>query len=146
MTSAAMRSAGSQDSASREGRGWGLVMFAALLLFIIAFFNMLYGVSAITKSHVFVAGAHYAFGDLRTWGWITLILSALQLGAGFAILAGNQPARWFAVAVIALNAIDQMFFIPAYPLWSLIIIAADVVALYALCAYGSRANVKAASG
>jgi len=46
---------------------------------------------------------------------------------------------------VGLNAIDQMFFIPAYPFWSLTIIAMDVVALYALCAYGSRANIEAAS-
>ena len=44
------------------------------------------------------------------------------------------------MAVIGLNAIDQMFFIPAYPFWSLTIIAMDVVALYGLCAYGSRAE------
>lgn len=145
MTSAAMRSAGSQDDAYREGRGWGSVMFAAVLMFVIAFSNMIYGISAIARSHVFVGGAHYAVGDLRTWGWVTLILSALQLVAGFAVLVGSQLARWFAVAVIALNAIDQMFFIPAYPLWSMIIIAMDVVALYGLCAYGSRANVEASS-
>jgi hypothetical protein len=48
------------------------------------------------------------------------------------------------VAVIALNAIDQMFFIPAYPFWSLLIIAMDVIALYGLCAYASRANLEAA--
>ena len=60
------------------------------------------------------------------------------------MLAGSQAARWFAVAVIALNAIDQMFFIPAYPFWSILIIAMDVIALYGLCAYGSRANLEAA--
>jgi hypothetical protein len=31
-----------------------------------------------------------------------------------------------------------------YPFWSLTIIAMDVVALYGLCAYGSRENVEAA--
>jgi len=56
-------------------------------------------------------------------------------------VAGNQVARWFAVAVLGLNSIDQMFFLPAYPFWSLVIIAVDVVALYGLCAYGSRANL-----
>jgi hypothetical protein len=45
--------------------------------------------------------------------------------------------------VRGLNAIDQMFFIPACPLWSLVIIAVDVVALYGLRAYGSRANLAA---
>ena len=42
------------------------------------------------------------------------------------------------MVVLGLSAIDQMFFIPAYPFWSLMIIAIDVVALYGLCAYGSR--------
>jgi hypothetical protein len=83
------------------------------------------------------------FGNLRTWGWITLIIGVLQLLAAAGVVAGNQLARWFGVAVLGLSAIDQMFFVPAYPFWSLTIIAADVVALYALCAYGSRANLQA---
>ena len=50
-------------------------------------------------------------------------------------------ARWFAVAVVGLSAIDMMFFLPAYPFWALAIIAIDVVALYGLCTYGSRENL-----
>jgi hypothetical protein len=85
------------------------------------------------------------FGDLRSWGWVTLILSILMLLAGVGVLIGNQLARWFGVAMLALDAIAQMFVIPAYPFWSLTIIALDVVALYGLCAYGSGANVEAAA-
>jgi len=85
------------------------------------------------------------FGGLRSWGWVMLILSILMLLAGIGVLIGNQLARWFGVAVLGLDAIAQMFFIPAYPFWSLTIIALDVVALYGLCAYGSRANVEAAT-
>jgi ABC-2 type transport system ATP-binding protein len=59
------------------------------------------------------------------------------------VFMGNQLARWFAVAVVGLNAIDMMFFVPAYPFWALVIIAADVVALWGLCAYGSRENLDA---
>ena len=127
-----------------QGRGYGLVLFAAILLLVIGCFNLIYGIAAIANSHVFTPHAHYVFGDLRTWGWITLIFGCLQLLAAAGVLAGSQAARWFAVAVIALNAIDQMFFIPAYPFWSLLIIAMDVIALYGLCAYGSRANLEAA--
>ena len=123
--------------------GHGLIVFASVLLVILGCLNLIYGIAAIAHSHVFVANAHYVFGGLRTWGWITLILGALQLLAAAGIVAGNQLARWFAVAVLGLNAIDQMFFIPAYPFWSLVIIAVDVVALYGLCAYGSRANLDA---
>jgi hypothetical protein len=45
--------------------------------------------------------------------------------------------------VIGLDAIDQMFSTPGYPFWSLTIIAMDVVALYGLCAHGSRQNMTA---
>jgi hypothetical protein len=141
-----MTSATTRGTAGRhaEGHGSGLVLFASVLLVILGCFNLIYGIAAIANSHVFTANAHYVFGDLRTWGWITLIIGVLQLGAAAGVLAGSQLARWFAVAVLGLNAIDQMFFIPAYPFWSLMIIAVDVVALYGLCAYGSRANLQAA--
>jgi hypothetical protein len=124
-----------------EGGGYGLVMFASVLLVVAGFFNMIYGIAAIANSHVFTANAHYVIGDLRAWGWITLIISVLQLVAAGGLLMGNQLARWFAVAVVGLNAIDMMFFIPVYPFWALTIIAIDVVALYGLCAYGSRENL-----
>jgi len=127
-----------------QGRGYGLVLFASILLLVIGCFNLIYGIAAIAQSHVFTAHAHYVFGDLRSWGWITLIFGCLQLLAAAGVLAGSQAARWFAVAVIALNTIEQMFSIPAYPFWSLLIIAMDVIALYGLCAYGSRANIEAA--
>ena len=35
-----------------------------------------------------------------------------------------------------------MIFIAAYPPWSLMIFVVVVVALYALCAYGSRENMR----
>jgi len=127
----------------RHAEGGGLIVFASVLLLVLGCFNVIDGIAAIANSHVFVASAHYVFGDLRSWGWITLILGVLQLLAAAGVLAGNQLARWFAVAVVGRNAIGQMFFIPAYPFWALMIIAVDVVALYGLCAYGSRANLAA---
>jgi len=129
--------------AHEGGHGYGLVLFASILLVVVGCFNLIYGIAAIANSHVFVANAHYVFANLRTWGWITLIIAVLQLAAAGGILAGNQLARWFAVAVLALNAIDMMLFLPAYPFWALTIIAMDVVALYGLCAYGSRQNLEA---
>jgi hypothetical protein len=143
MTSATMRRDSGAGGRHAEGRGAGMVAFASILLAVIGFFNMLYGIAAIAGSHVFTANTHYVFGDLRAWGWVTLILSVLQLVAAGGIVMGNQLARWFAVAVVGINAIEMMFFIPAYPFWALVIIAADIVALWGLCAYGSRENLEA---
>jgi hypothetical protein len=126
-----------------RGEGYWMIVFAVALLATVGFFNVIDGIAAIANSHIFVANAHYVIGDLRAWGWVALILGVLQLLAALGILAGNQAARWFAVAVIGLNAISQMFFIPAYPFWALMIIAVDIVALWGLCAYGSRENLTA---
>ena len=142
MPSAATPAAG-EGRRHLEHHGYGLVLFAAVLLFVTGCFNMIQGIAAVANLNVFHAHAHYVFANLTTWGWITAILGALQLVAAAGVLAANQMFRWFAVVVIALNAIDQMFFIPAYPFWSLIIIAMDVVALWALLAYGSREDITA---
>jgi hypothetical protein len=144
MTSAAYRSADTSGGHA-EGRGFGLVIFAAVLLGLVGCFNMIDGIAAIANSHVYVANAHYVFGNLRSWGWVTLIIAVVQLLAAVGVFVGNQVARWFAVAVLGLNAIDQMFFLPGYPFWSLTIIAADIVAIWGLCAYGSRENIEAAA-
>ena len=139
MTSATMR----RDRGARQGEGYWMIIFAVALLVTVGFFNLIDGIAAIANSHVFIANAHYVVGDLRAWGWVALILGGLQIIAAIAILAGSQAARWFAVVVIGLNAIGQMLFIPAYPFWSLLIIAVDIVALWGLCAYGSRENLEA---
>jgi hypothetical protein len=123
--------------------GHGLLTFASVLLMMLGLFNLLDGIAAVARSHVFIANAHYVIGDLRAWGWVALICGVLQLLAGIGVLTGSQVARWVGVAVVGLNAFGQFFFIPAYPFWSLTIIAVDMVALYGLCVYGSRANVTA---
>jgi hypothetical protein len=145
MTSATTEPPRSRGGHRAEGHGYGLILFASVLLVVAGCFNLIYGIAAIANSHVFTAHAHYVFGNLRTWGWITLIFAILLLIAGGGIMVGNQAARWFGVVVLGLNLIEQMFSIPAYPFWSQTIIALDVVALFGLCAYGSRENVEAAA-
>jgi hypothetical protein len=139
MASATVRPAKGTDE--RRGEGRSLVVFASVLLMVVGFFNLIDGIASIADSHFFIANAHYVIGDLRTWGWTVLLLGALQILVAFGVLVGNQVARWTAVALVGLNAIAQMMFLPSYPFWSLTIIAIDVVALWGLCAFGSRENV-----
>jgi molecular chaperone DnaJ len=131
-------------SGGRQAAGRSLITLTLALLLVIGIFNLAGGIAAIAGSHMLVASAHYVSGGLRAWGWAMTILGAAQLLAAAGVWAGNQLARWFAVAAVGLNAIGQMFFIPAYPLWSLLIIAVEVLALWGLCAHGSRENPGAA--
>ncbi len=120
------------------GRHTGMLIYAAVLLCITGFFNLLDGISAVARSSFFIAGARYVVWDLRAWGIVVLVLGGLQLVAAAGVVMRNQLARWFGVAVIGFNAIAQMVFIPSYPFWSLLIVAVDVVGLWALCAYGGH--------
>ncbi|WP_051451917.1 DUF7144 family membrane protein [Actinospica robiniae] len=130
-----------ERGSERRGTG-GLAPFGGVLLLLLGFFNLLDGIAAINRSHVFVNGAVYAVGDLRSWGWTIMALGILQLLAGLGVLAGSEAARWFGVLILALNALAQMFFIPAYPFWSLLIIAIDIVAIYGLAVAGRRSAVE----
>jgi len=138
MVSSAAQSGTRGGSQASRNETSGLLWFAAVLLIILAFFNGLDGIAAINRSHVFVSNAHYVFGDLRAWGWTILALAVLQLAAAIAVLSGKAWGRWVGVGVLGLNAFAQMFFLSAYPFWSLIIIGIDIVAIYGLCVYGSR--------
>jgi hypothetical protein len=137
----ATHAAGSSDirrgtSTSDQVSGWSL--FAGVVLIVVGFLNLLDGIAAIAQSHVYVGNAVYVMGDLRGWGWAIAIIGGLQVLAGGGVLVRNQAARWAGVVFVSVNLVGQMFFIPAYPIWSLTIMFIDVVALCALCAFGGK--------
>jgi hypothetical protein len=121
-----------------DERGEGWLTFAGVLVLMLGTLNIIEGIAAIGKAHFFVANTHYIFGDLKTWGWFTLIVGILQILVGLGIFTRNQLARWTGVVVLTGNAIIQLLMIPAYPFWSLAIFAIDILAVYGLIAYGKR--------
>ena len=130
------RDYGGTSADAVSGTGW--VMFAAVLLGLAGLWNFIEGVAAISNAHVYVGNANYVFSDLKTWGWIVLVLGIIQGFAAFALLTGSELARWFGIAVAGLNAIGQLMFIPAYPVWGLAMFAVDMLIIYALAVYGGK--------
>ena len=124
------------DSYDVAGSGW--LTFAATLLGLAGAFNIIDGIVALSKSKFFTANATYVFSDLRGWGWILLILGILQLVAAFTLFGGSELARWFGISVASLNAIGQLLAAPAYPLWSLMMFAIDILIIYALAVYAGH--------
>jgi hypothetical protein len=121
---------------ARSGEGW--LTFAGIMMIVLGTLNLIWGIAAIDRSGFFVGETKLIFDDLRTWGWITLILGALQVLAGLGIFSRNQLARWFGVAVAAVNLVGALASINAYPLWALVVIGIDVLVIYGLAAYGDR--------
>ena len=50
------------------------------------------------------------------------------------VLSGREWARWVAILAVGLNAIAQLGFSVAFPLWTLLMIALDVIVIYGLAA------------
>jgi hypothetical protein len=121
-----------------EERGYGWLMFAATMLGLAGILTIIDGIVALSKSKFYTANATYVFSNLHTWGWITLIIGVLLIIAAMGVVAGSQFSRWFGMIVAGLNAIAQFSFMQAYPFWSLLVFALDVLVIYALAVYGGR--------
>ena len=129
-------------SAHDEGPGW--VAFAGSMLAIVGVLNVIYGIAGISNSKFFVRDVEYVLGNLNTWGWVMVVLGALQVTAAFSIWAGREFGRWFGVACAGANAIIQMIAIPSYPLLALSLFAIDIIVIWALVAYAGAASRKTA--
>jgi len=127
-----------RGSGYTDARGTGLLGFAVLMLGLGGAWNVIEGMLAIGNSRVYVNDSVFVFSDLNSWGWIMLLLGTAMLLASFTILAGSEFGRWFGIAAALLNALGQMFFMTAYPLWSITILAIDIVIIYALALYGGK--------
>jgi hypothetical protein len=115
--------------------GGGLLMFAVAMMALAGTWAVIEGIAAIADSRIYTDNAVFVFSDLKTWGWIVLLLGILLLFAAFTVFNGSQFARWIGIVAAGLNALGQLFFIQAYPLWSLAMFAADVIIIYALAVY-----------
>jgi hypothetical protein len=124
-----------QGTASRAGTGW--VFFAAIMMIVLGIFGIFEGLAAIVKSGFYhVPPNYYISINAKGWGWIHLIISIIVVLAGFALLQGATWARVVGIILASLSAIANFLFIPVYPIWSLLIIAIDIVVIWALAAHG----------
>ena len=130
------RYADSDYPVGASGSGW--ILFAGVLLGFAGVWNTINGMLAIGKSKVFVADQSFVFSDLRTWGWIILFLGLLQLAAALMLATGSEFARWIGIGVAGLNAIGQLYYLPAQPWWAMAMFAVDVLIIYGLAVYGGR--------
>jgi hypothetical protein len=131
----------SRSTYGEAAAGGGWITFAGVMIVMSAILNIIDGIAAISKSSFFIGDAKYILSDLKTWGWIVLLIGVVELVVAFGIWAGSNVARWTGIVVVSVNAIAQLLFIPAYPFWALAIFTLDVLVLYGLAAYGGRSNL-----
>jgi len=116
--------------------GW--VLFAAFMMLLNGFIQMLEGLMALINDdyyHVTADGLALAV-NYTTWGWVHLLLGAAIFVSGMGVLAGNLAARIVGAVLAAFNAIVALLFIEAAPVWGIIVIVVDVLVIYALTVHG----------
>ena len=115
----------------------GLTVFAATMMVIVGFFQAMQGLIALFNDTFYVVGQEWTFEfDLTTWGWIHLLVGLLVLVAGFFVFQGAVWARILGIAVAAVSAVLNFMWMPYYPIWSILIIALDVLVIWALSVHG----------
>jgi hypothetical protein len=128
------------------GDGWsGWIMFASTMMFILGCFHAIAGFVGIFDEDYYLVGENnlVVSVDYTTWGWTHLILGILIASAGGALLRGAMWARIVAIVLAVLSSIANLVFMPAYPLWSLIMITVNVLVIYAVTAHGDRRSLDA---
>jgi hypothetical protein len=121
------------DTSTKQAWARGGMIFGATMMLVIGVFQIFLGIAAIVEDQFFVVGQNYAYDvDTTAWGWIHLGIGALAVLAGLFLFTGRMWARVIAIGLAALSAIANFFFLPYYPLWSLLIIALDVFVIWAV--------------
>ena len=121
--------------------GWvGWISFAGVIMVMAGIFQAAAGLVALVNDDVYVVVSdRLALTlDYTQWGWVHLIIGAIVAAAGFAVFSGRVWARAVGVLLAALSAFAHLLFISAFPFWSLIVIAMDVLVIYALCVHGGE--------
>ena len=115
--------------------GWTIagITFAATMMILIGIFQVIAGLVAIFDDSFYVVTQNYTFDlDTTAWGWIHLLLGILLLVAGWGLYAGKTWATVVAIVLAVLTAIENFFFIPYYPFWSILVIALCIWVIWAL--------------
>ena len=120
-------------SSPERTRNW--TTFAAVMFLVVGLFNVIDGIAAISKDRHFRAD-ELIVGNLKLWGIVFLIVGAAQLLTTFLIYRRSGAGQVLGVFLAVTSMVATLFFVGAYPVWSIIILVIDGVVIYALTVYG----------
>jgi hypothetical protein len=117
-------------------KGIGRTLFVAILLLLAGTLNIIYGIGAVSNAHFF-DNTQYVFSSLHTWGWITIIVGIIQLGAGFSLMGGGGFGRVIGIVAASIGALESLLSIGGtHPWWSLAVFALCLWILHGLVVFG----------
>ena len=130
----------SEQSPGSSLSGWavGGITFAVVMMLMIGVFQIIAGLVAIIDDDFYVVTQNYTFDiDTSAWGWIHLLIGILLLLAGYGLYTGATWGAAVAIVMAVLAAVENFFFIPYYPFWSILVIALCVWVIWSLTRAGA---------
>jgi hypothetical protein len=118
-----------------KGAWAGWVAFAGLLMMIIGGLDFFQGLIAVIRDQYYVLGDNGALViDVSQWGWIMMIWGIVLALVGYGLVSAASWARWVAIFLVSVNFIAQLGYDggSGWTLWSLCVLALNVIVLYAL--------------
>ncbi|NKY85279.1 DUF7144 family membrane protein [Nocardia veterana] len=126
-------------SGTRQAVAAGTSLAAAALLVVTGIVSALQGISAIAKDDIYVSGPQYIYKfDVTGWGWIHLVLGVLLVAAAIGLFTGATWGRVLAIILLGLSILANFLWLPYYPWWSILVIALDIVVIWAIATWDPR--------
>jgi hypothetical protein len=124
--------------------GWvGWVLFAGVMLLTAGFINIIEGLVALFKDDYYQVrpSGLVLHVNYTSWGWTLLAFGVVLAVTGYGVATGQGWARVTGVVLAVVNAIVNLGFISAYPIWIMLVISLDVIIIYALIVHGREAKL-----
>ncbi|MHC3001812.1 DUF7144 family membrane protein [Gordonia sp. GN26] len=126
---------------TKQGVAAGTSIGAAIILIVVGVVQLAQGIAAVAEDEVFIRGVEYVYKfDFTTWGWIHIVLGAIAIIVGAGLVGGAGWARFTAIVIAGLSIIANFLWLPYYPWWSILVIALDVVVIWAVSTWNPRAE------
>jgi hypothetical protein len=115
----------------------GPIVFAGVMMIVLGAFHAFQGFIALFNDDFYVQSDRLAIHlDFSVWGWVQLFVGTVVLVAGFCVLIGQVWARIIGVILAVVSILVNVAFLAAYPGWTTIMIALDVLVIWALTFHG----------
>ncbi|WP_327120328.1 hypothetical protein OHB12_16065 [Nocardia sp. NBC_01730] len=110
-----------------------MTIFAGVLILVAGVLHLLTAIAAIAGRDIFVVTEDQVFlVDVTAWGWVHLVIAVLFVGAGVGIVTGKTWGYLAGIVMAAISILDNFVFASIYPFWALVMIAIDVLVIWAL--------------
>jgi hypothetical protein len=115
-----------------------MVLFGGIMMLMMGGFQLIEGLVALFRDNYYLVTRDGLVinVDYTAWGWTHLLIGVVAVATGLGVLAGQTWARVAGIVIALISALVNVAFLAAYPIWSTIIIAVDVLVIYALAVHG----------